>query len=386
MPLIKSNSKPAFKQNVSEMIKAGHPQNQALAAAYNIKNKYALGGDVNDKMMSDLMKRRKEAKDGFNTEPDLRESSSSLSNSTLFDDLAGTEQGRPDAEESMYAKGGIAYESNLKEDEGSDPELIHNEEAYDTGGPVLPGAQSAQDSMRKAFKFAEGGKADPKIPQARSYVQYGDLMHDKDGNDIPHHDSLPQGSGKEDAFYKPKAIGNQGRPSIDLNMYAPGGKVKMAYGQGRTEEDQTDTPQTYADEVSTHAYAQGGTVEQARHLAPNDTDTAEEKNESTYSEPPADNGLDKNPKDQAYDHQAFAEGGIAYSNKSEFETDDAPLEHNEENYSEPVGDYGPDKDPSDQAYYADGGPVQTGDHNPKSGEEESPKAKRKRLMIESLNS
>lgn len=39
MPLKKSKSKAAFSSNVSEMIKAGHPQKQAVAAAYSIKRK-----------------------------------------------------------------------------------------------------------------------------------------------------------------------------------------------------------------------------------------------------------------------------------------------------------------------------------------------------------
>lgn len=37
MPLKKSSSKSAFKSNVSEMVKAGHPVKQAVAAAYSTK-------------------------------------------------------------------------------------------------------------------------------------------------------------------------------------------------------------------------------------------------------------------------------------------------------------------------------------------------------------
>jgi hypothetical protein len=39
MPLKKSKSKAAFVSNVKEMIKAGHPQKQALAAAYATQRK-----------------------------------------------------------------------------------------------------------------------------------------------------------------------------------------------------------------------------------------------------------------------------------------------------------------------------------------------------------
>lgn len=51
MPLIKSASKGALSKNISEMIKAGHPKDQAVAAAYDTKRKamsnarrYAEGG------------------------------------------------------------------------------------------------------------------------------------------------------------------------------------------------------------------------------------------------------------------------------------------------------------------------------------------------------
>lgn len=349
MPLIKSKSLAAFKQNVSEMIKAGHPKDQALAAAYSIKRKYADGGDVdNSKMISDLMSKRKkklEPSEDYNTSPDLREDSSSLSNSTLFDDLSGSEQGRPDAEESMYAEGGIAYTANLKENYQDDTPEEHNETEYsepkgDYGPDKDPeeeayyadggqtGADQAQDSMRKAFKYADGGKV--RIPQARSYVEYGDEMHDSDGNDIPHHDQLPQGSEKEDAFYKPKQIGNQGRQTVDLNMYAPGGKVSMAYGQGRKEIDQEDTPEQKVDEISTHAFAKGGDI--------------------------AYTNIDEHDQQDT----KYAEGGIAYDKGvMEDEGQDPTFEHNETNYSEPSHqDHGAHIQDTDQAYYADGGSVE----------------------------
>lgn len=37
MPLTKSSSKQALKNNISEMVRAGHPVRQAVAAAYRTK-------------------------------------------------------------------------------------------------------------------------------------------------------------------------------------------------------------------------------------------------------------------------------------------------------------------------------------------------------------
>lgn len=43
MPLIKSGSRAAVSQNISEMVHAGHPQNQAVAAALRNARKYGSG-------------------------------------------------------------------------------------------------------------------------------------------------------------------------------------------------------------------------------------------------------------------------------------------------------------------------------------------------------
>lgn len=48
MPLIKSGSREAIGKNISEMVHAGHPQKQAVAAAMRIADKYATGGAVHE--------------------------------------------------------------------------------------------------------------------------------------------------------------------------------------------------------------------------------------------------------------------------------------------------------------------------------------------------
>jgi len=54
MPLEKSASKEAFENNVSEMINSGHPQKQALAAAYSNQRRYQSNG-----ALTNLNKHRK---------------------------------------------------------------------------------------------------------------------------------------------------------------------------------------------------------------------------------------------------------------------------------------------------------------------------------------
>ena len=39
MPLIKSGKESAFKSNIKEMVKSGHPVKQAVAAAYSVQRK-----------------------------------------------------------------------------------------------------------------------------------------------------------------------------------------------------------------------------------------------------------------------------------------------------------------------------------------------------------
>lgn len=39
MPLIKSSSDKARSENIGEMIKSGHPKDQAIAAAYSVQRK-----------------------------------------------------------------------------------------------------------------------------------------------------------------------------------------------------------------------------------------------------------------------------------------------------------------------------------------------------------
>jgi hypothetical protein len=58
MPLIKSSSDEARSENIAEMIRAGHPRNQAIAAAYH--NQREAQRDSHEERQEPLHEREKE--------------------------------------------------------------------------------------------------------------------------------------------------------------------------------------------------------------------------------------------------------------------------------------------------------------------------------------
>jgi hypothetical protein len=375
MPLIKSLKKSAISKNIATEIRAGKPANQAAAIAYNVKKAY--GGPVESRMIDALMAKRKkklEADEDYNTSPDIGEQSRQQSNQSKSDSKLSPEGTYDQRKEALYADGGPVI----------DPDK----------------AQSAQDSMRKAFKYSKGGIAyNPDLKEdegnsfeqghdeSTSYAEGGEVddYEDKSDVDQPKHDSLPYSKPpkKESSFYEPKKIGNNGRPQIDLNMYANGGMAKIAYGHGKSEfedgeqsrlhdedsgiamaeggiaynpnlkENYPDDRDLKHDEESGIAFAEGGSVSAAKHLEPNDTDLEQGHDESSSI--------------------AYAEGGSVDAERH-LAADDEDTEES--------------KDEASDIAMANGGPIQSGDHNPKSGESEDPKsikARRRKLMIQSLN-
>lgn len=467
MPLLKGKSEKVVGHNIKEMIKAGHPRDQAIAASlskagksYNVKK--ADGGIVSDRMIDALMaKRRKklEADEDFNTSPDIGEQSREQSNQSKSDSKLSADGTYDQRAEALYADGG-EVDSDVDSDNGHvsnkdiqvqsppppslAPEAPHkkNRSGYFSDGGSVDPRQSAQDSMRKAFKYAKGGVAygeglkeeeppgdfDQSHDESTSYAKGGvaespdieskEYNESKDKNDVdqPKHDSLPYSKPpkEESSFYKPKMIGNQGRPVIDLNMYANGGMAKMAYGQGRKEYDEGEQSHL-SDEDSAIALAEGG-IAYNSNLKENYKYEPDRKHDEVSDIAYAEGGNvaytdidehDQKDLKQGHDEDtSYAEGGsVAHAKHLEPDMEDTP-ELSDEDSSIAYADGGnvdrerhlaPDdvdtkesKDEASSIVMAKGGPVQSKGHNPKSGEDEeddekSMKKRRRQLMIESLN-
>lgn len=363
MPLIKSKSKQAFNQNVSEMIKAGHPQDQSLAAAYSIQRKsHASGGDImnNDRMISDLMKRRKRLADG-----------GVASNESMDQDEMPSLHERPDSAKMNNTSPNLQEQSRHDMGDNEDSVLDHKlsaegrqserEEAlYAEGGPALDPnkAQQAQDSLRKAFKFKSGGKVSSG-PHSSEKLAYGHGLSESEQQDEPRLSDEDSG--------------------IAL---AEGG---IAYNSN-LKENYPDDSDLVTDERSRIVFAQGGTVQGAKHLEANDEDTRESKDEAS-SITLAEGGsvehakrLEDDMKDTPESHDedssiAMAAGGdIAYTDIDEHEQEDTPEQLNEMDMAE-------------------GGQIeddQESGMNPKSmqnedAEERAMKKRRRQLMISALN-
>lgn len=408
MPLIKSLKPKAIVQNIKTEMNAGKPQKQAIAISYNVKK--AEGGIVDSKMIDKLMARRRkklEASEDFNTSPDIGEQSREQSNQSKFDSKLSPEGTYDQREEALYADGGPI----------TDPAK----------------AQSAQDSMRKAFGYAEGGvaksakkiaysdKTEPEQDEIKqshnestSYADGGKVQfEDKSDIDEPKYDSLPYSKPptKESSFYKPKMAGNQGRATVDLNMYANGGMTKIAYGHGKSEFEDGEQDRL-SDEDSSIAMAEGGIAynpnlkENYKYEPVKDHDETSsiayaEGGDVAYTD--IDEHDQKNLK-QGHDESAYAEGGeVKHAKRLDTDMEDTKESHDEDSsiamaeggsvdYEKHLGaddeDTEESKDEASSIALAKGGPVQSSGHNPKSGEDEAEsgmKKRRRKMMIDSLN-
>lgn len=152
---------------------------KSLAAAYAVKRKakkMAEGGPVEKSVFSDL---EDKVRQSFGDKPRPEHEETQEEKYAKIREQNKANMG--------YARGGIVHdpESVVKQireamhskkrhmaDGGlvetyPDDDLVEFDplddekpDHFDGGGPVLPGAQAAQDSLRKAFKFADGGEVE----------------------------------------------------------------------------------------------------------------------------------------------------------------------------------------------------------------------------------
>jgi hypothetical protein len=331
MPLIKSKSKNAIAHNIKAEIAAGKPQKQAVAIAMNVKPKHAQGGLMSDdKMMSALMmRRRKKMSHGGmpdydepeahmeapeerphsakmnNVSPDLArqsridmgdnednhfdhklsdESSAEERESALYADGGEVDNSHIDpdklksAQDSMrkafkFSKGGIAYNSPLTEEEQDDLPQQHNED--DTSDSNIP---RPKDGYAKGGKVTSGPHASKPIAyghgKSESEQQDEPRLHDEDSDIALAEGGIAYNPNLKEHYPDDRDLVHDEESSIAM---AKGGSVEHAK---RLEDDMEDTPESH-DEDSSIALAMGGSVDHAKRLEPDDEDTRESKDEAS---------------------------------------------------------------------------------------------------------
>lgn len=125
MPLVKGKSQKSFVKNLKTEMEAGKPQKQSLAIAYAMKRK---------------AEKKKMAEGGKVDQDEMK----------FPDPGPMTDYVSQPEDKKNFPTRAIMTEAKKKADEAH----------YDDGGPVLDPAKlaSAEDSMRKAFHYADGGQ------------------------------------------------------------------------------------------------------------------------------------------------------------------------------------------------------------------------------------
>lgn len=173
MPLIKSKSKQAFKENIEAEMSASKPKNQSLAIAYGVKKKashkkkMAEGGAISasnekrpmpddrhddSKMVSQNMGKKPLVESGWTDRPDMKQS-----------------QKGPKTQPLKHPKmvGSSAYQAKLRTDEDylmdiaapaspkEQPSKAFDEEDADKSGPSIP--DKSRPHSANLNKYAKGG-------------------------------------------------------------------------------------------------------------------------------------------------------------------------------------------------------------------------------------
>jgi hypothetical protein len=211
MPLHKGKSEKAFKENVREEMHAGKPQKQSLAIAYSMKRKAqkkAKGGDIKRDSKREAFEKEQKYKSGpekgvntISNEANRYSAANAYSEAKKGTNYPADVRERVAERNKQFMKRG--HERVLAESRGMPNPKLKGLAEGGSPGPYLPGAASAQASMRSAFGghakggtigcpqcgYADGGPVKPTptpTPEPPDYMAKANaFIHRAEGGECP---------------------------------------------------------------------------------------------------------------------------------------------------------------------------------------------------------
>lgn len=174
MPLRQGKSKQAFSQNVRTEMHAGKPQKQALAIAYAVKRrnrrKMAEGGMVENEELHPNHEPGLGPQTSIEADSILKPDNDNLKelhDEDLEERPMSSEHDQENISHGMLGMDAKEIAAHIRsKSKGMSPVSPQEDKyapgMYAEGGPVLDPlkSQQAQDSLRKAFHYAEGGEVE----------------------------------------------------------------------------------------------------------------------------------------------------------------------------------------------------------------------------------
>lgn len=206
MPLIKSNSKKAFKENVEQEMEAGKPKDQSLAIAYSIKRKnrkkMAKGGEARNESAASEQRPMPEERDKDAKQVSRNSGNKSASKDSWTDNSTIEQAQRPSKTTLSRPKlvGSDAFSVRYKDEIDQDlhrmdseppasdrqqPKQSYNEDGAKRQGPSVSDMQAQHNNKRPPYNKAIEDQyaqdmAAAEMKKVQSYANGGPVMEPGD--------------------------------------------------------------------------------------------------------------------------------------------------------------------------------------------------------------